>query len=114
MLTEISDFVVGMMLLVSAMFVLAATIGLNRFPDVYNRMHAASKAGTLGSGLAMLALAIHSADFSVAIQAFAGIVFLFLTVTVSGHLIARAAYLSGIKPCDTTALDEYGSSIEKD
>ncbi|SNY92775.1 multicomponent Na+:H+ antiporter subunit G [Cohaesibacter sp. ES.047] len=114
MLTEISDFVVGVLLLISALFVLAASIGLNRFPDVYNRMHSASKAGTLGSGLAMLALVIHSADFSVAIQAFAGILFLFLTVTISGHLIARAAYLSGTKPCKTTVIDEYGSSIEKD
>ena len=40
-----------------AAFSLIAAIGLNRLPDVYTRMHAASKAGTVGSGLLLLAWA---------------------------------------------------------
>lgn len=110
----ISDVVVGILLLISALFTLAATVGLNRFPDVYNRMHAASKAGTLGSGGAMLALALHSADFTVASQAIAGIVFLFMTVTVSGHLIARVAYQTGNKPWKGTVMDDYGKHLDKE
>lgn len=109
----ISDIIVGLLLLVSATFVLTASIGMLRFPDVFTRMHSASKAGTLGSGVALLALAIHSAELDVVSRALAGIIFFLLTAPISAHLVARAAYLSGTKPWQGTVMDEYGSNAEK-
>ena len=109
----ISDIVVGLMLLVGATFVLTASIGVLRFPDVYTRMHSASKAGTLGSGVVLLALGIYSAELSVFSRALAGIAFFLLTAPISAHLIARAAYLTGTKPWQGTVIDEYAKNSEE-
>ena len=95
----------GLLLVVGAGFALIATIGLLRFPDVYTRMHAASKAGTLGSGVALIALALYSQELDVVTRAIAGVVFFLLTAPVSAHLLARAAYLAGYRPCAATRLD---------
>jgi multicomponent Na+:H+ antiporter subunit G len=108
----LNDIVVGLLLLFGACFVLTASIGLIRFPDLYTRMHAASKAGTLGSGLALLAIAFHSAELSIISRALAGIVFFLLTAPVSSHLLARAAYLTGTKPWEGTTLDEYAGQVD--
>ncbi|PLW76982.1 Na+/H+ antiporter subunit G [Cohaesibacter celericrescens] len=109
-----SDILVGILLLISATFVLTASIGVMRFPDVYTRMHSASKAGTLGSGVALLALALYSGELSIVTRALAGIVFFLLTAPVSAHLIARVAYLTGTRPWKGTVIDEYGASTKQD
>lgn len=96
---------VGVMLVVAAAFALIATIGLLRFPDVYTRMHAASKAGTLGSGVALISLAVYSQELDVVTRAIAGVVFFLLTAPVAAHLLARAAYLAGYPPCAATRID---------
>ena len=75
MMQEILLYLVGGILIISAVFSLAAAIGILRLPDLYTRMHAASKAGTLGSGLALLAIAIFSLEGSVVLRAVAGFVF---------------------------------------
>jgi multicomponent Na+:H+ antiporter subunit G len=101
------EIIVGCILIVGALFALLAAVGMVRFPDLYTRMHAASKAGTLGSGLMLLALALYSAEFSVVSRALAGIVFFLLTTPVAAHLLARAAYVTGTKPWPGTVIDEY-------
>jgi multicomponent Na+:H+ antiporter subunit G len=96
---------VGLLMIVGAGFTLIAALGVLRFPDVYTRMHAASKAGTLGSGLVIIGLAVYAAEFSVIMRALAAIVFFLLTAPLAGHLLARAAYLSGHRPSPTTDPD---------
>ncbi|KPF42283.1 monovalent cation/H(+) antiporter subunit G [Rhizobium sp. G187] len=88
-----------------ALFSLIAAIGVNRLPDVYSRMHAASKAGTVGSGLLLLAVGLHAGDIATFGRAFAGIVFFILTAPIAAHLLARAAHkvgypLSSVSVCD--------------
>jgi multicomponent Na+:H+ antiporter subunit G len=58
-------------------------------------MHAASKAGTLGSGFCLLAVAVHASSFDVATRAIAAVLFFLLTAPISAHLLARAALLAG-------------------
>lgn len=99
------DILVGLMLVVGAFFALVASIGLLRLPDVYMRMHAGSKAGTLGSGVMLLALAIYAGDLSIVTRAIAGIVFFLLTAPVAAHLLAKAAYAAGYTPCAATKYD---------
>jgi len=99
------DILVGLMLVVGAFFALVAAIGLLRLPDVYTRMHAGSKAGTLGSGVMLLALAIYAGDLAIVTRAIAGIVFFLLTAPVAAHLLAKAAYAAGYPPCAATKYD---------
>lgn len=104
-LSEAHLYLTGALCLVGAFFVLVAAIGVLRLNDLYMRMHAASKAGTLGSGVLLIALAIYSGDSSVVLRALAGVVFFLLTAPISAHLLARAAYMIGYKPCDLTKND---------
>ena len=110
----ITNYLAVLILFIGACFALTASIGLIRLPDLYTRMHAASKAGTLGSGLALLALAVYSLEISVVTRALAGIVFFLLTAPVSSHLLARAAYVTGTKPTEKTVMDEYAGTQDMD
>jgi len=104
---------VGILLVIGSAFALAASIGLIRLPDLYTRMHAASKAGTLGSGVMLLALALFSLELAVVTRALAGVLFFLLTAPVSAHLLAKAAYEVGYKPgpeTKTDALADEGAS----
>lgn len=99
------DILVGLLLISGSIFAFAAAMGLLRLKDVYQRMHAASKAGTLGSGLMLLGLGIYAIDLGVFARAFAGFCFFILTAPVAAHLIARAAYAVGYRPTQDTIMD---------
>jgi multicomponent Na+:H+ antiporter subunit G len=95
MMDIILAVVVSVLMLVGSLFCLVAAVGIIRLPDIYSRMHAASKAGTVGSGMLLLAVGIHAQDFSTFTRAFAGIVFFILTAPISAHLLARSAHKAG-------------------
>jgi len=110
-MTAIVEIVTGLMLIVGAGFALVASLGLIRLKDVYMRMHAASKAGTLGSGVMLLALAVHAGDLAVVTRAIAGVVFFLLTAPISAHLLAKAAYAAGYRPCADTKEDALAKTV---
>lgn len=94
-------------------FMLVAAIGVIRMPDLLMRMHAATKAGTLGAGLLLLAVAVHFGETGVTIRAMATLVFLVFTAPVAAHVIGRAAYLSGGQRLwDRTVVDELAAPAE--
>lgn len=107
------DVITGIILVVGAFFAAVAAIGILRLPDLYTRMHAASKAGTLGSGLLLLAIAIDSYDTAIVMRALAGIVFFLLTAPVAAHLLARSAYFSGLRPWSGTIVDEIAGHYDQ-
>lgn len=97
---------VALMLVVGGVFTFLAALGVVRLPDVYTRMHAASKAGTVGSGLMLLAAGIHAFDAATFARAAAGFVFFLLTAPVAAHLVARAAHAAGYRLTRLTVMDE--------
>jgi multicomponent Na+:H+ antiporter subunit G len=100
------DFIVligCIMLLLGSVFSLLAAVGVIRLPDLFTRMHAASKAGPLGGGLILLAIALMSQDSAVAIRAVIGIFFLLLTTPVAAHLLAKASLSAGQRPFGLSA-----------
>ncbi|HHG90175.1 MAG TPA: monovalent cation/H(+) antiporter subunit G [Devosia sp.] len=98
MVEQVAAYFAGILLLIGALFSLLAAVGILRLPDLYTRMHAASKAGTMGSGLMLIAIAVIAFDGPVILRALVGVVFLLLTTPVSAHLLARAAYMVGYTP----------------
>ena len=106
---DLLQYVAGILMLLGGLLALTAAIGLLRLPDLYTRMHAASKAGAMATGLMYFALAVTAAyalDGAVILRAFVGFVFVLLTTPVSAHLLARAAFISGYKPSDVTVIME--------
>jgi monovalent cation/proton antiporter MnhG/PhaG subunit len=81
--------------LVGTGFLVVATIGVLRFQDPFQRMHAATKAGTLGAGLVLVGVMLTKGSMDATIIAFLTLVFLIGTMPVAGHLLGRAAYVSG-------------------
>jgi len=94
------------LLLLGAIFMLLAAIGLARMPDVFMRMHSSTKSATLGAGCIMLGAALYFNDFAIAVRALAIVAFLFATAPVAAHMIGRAAYLSGVPLWEGTLSDE--------
>lgn len=108
-MSELTTLISAALLVIGSLFALVASVGLLRLPDVYTRMHAASKAGTMGSCLMLVALAIHASDVGTVSRALAGVVFFLLTAPVSSHLLAKAAYSVGYRLHSSSVLDEMAS-----
>ncbi|MEM9032554.1 MAG: monovalent cation/H(+) antiporter subunit G [Pseudomonadota bacterium] len=93
-----SASVAAVLILLGGAMTVFAGLGIVRMPDVFIRMHAATKVGTLGTGLIVAGVAIHFGDPSVVIRCVLIVVFLLLTAPIGAHMIGRAALRSGIVP----------------
>jgi len=100
------SWLVAVLLTVGAALALLAAIGVWRFPDLLTRMQAAAKAGTLGVGCLMLAVALHFGRIQVTTHAVLIMVFLLLTAPIGAQLIARAGHRSGVPLWSGTHRDE--------
>lgn len=112
-MTEILTLLSAALLLIGSLFAFVASVGLLRLPDLYTRMHAASKAGTMGACLMLIALAVHSDDVGTVSRALAGVVFFLLTAPVSSHLLAKAAYSVGYRLHKSSVRDEMAPKTER-
>jgi multicomponent Na+:H+ antiporter subunit G len=95
--------------LVLGTFLMVVTaLGLLRLPDVFCRMHAAGKAGTLGVVLIILGAVVALAGTSndVSVRGLLAVAFQFLTTPAATHLLARAAYVCDYPLSERTAVDE--------
>lgn len=106
--------IANLFLLAGSLFVLVAALGVLRLPDLLMRMHAATKAGTLGAGLLLVAVAVSAPETSVMARAVATFVFLLLTAPIAAHLIAHAAYYTGAATLwDRTSVDELAEDMDQ-
>lgn len=96
----------AVLLVLGALFMALGALGLVRYPDVYLRMQATSKASTLGVTLMMAGVACQAGSLGIALEALLIIVFFFLTSPVAAYMIARAAYYKGTPLWEGTHLDE--------
>lgn len=103
----VTDVLTALLLLAGAAFTFIAGLGVLRLPDIMIRMHASTKAGTLGTGLILLAVAVSYGSLSEASRAIAAIIFLLITAPVAAHMIGRAAYRSGVPLWHRTVIDEF-------
>ncbi|HIE65301.1 MAG: monovalent cation/H(+) antiporter subunit G [Nitrospira sp.] len=101
-----SEILVPIFLGLGLFFIGVGCLGLYRMPDIFCRMHATSKATTLGLVFILMATFVHLGFASVGLKAVLAIIFAFLTAPVGAHLISRAAYQRGAKLHDRTIADE--------
>ncbi len=85
------EWLVALMLLVGSFFTLVGAIGLVRLPDFFMRLHAPTKATTLGVGGMLLASIAYSVNHGVSLHELLITLFLFVTAPVSASLLAKAA-----------------------
>lgn len=107
--------IIVLLLIVGVLFTVVTVIGINRFPDVFSRLHAASKSATLGVLSILLAIFLYfwliEGHFNSRI--ILGIAFLFITAPIGGHLVGRAAYMSGVKLWKGSVRNDLADVVEQ-
>jgi len=108
------EWIVATLVLLGAGFILLAGVGMLRMPDLYTRLHAATKAPTLGIGFLLAAFALHFGALETAVRAVLLALFLFLTGPVAAHLLGRAAYRIGVPASRHTELDDLADRYDRE
>lgn len=90
------DLISTLCVIAGGAFFLAGTIGLLRFPDVYTRLHALTKADNIGLGFIMLGLLPRAPDLASAAKLILVWVLVITASSCVGFLIARRALRKGI------------------
>lgn len=111
----IANAVIVFLVAVGIVFTIVTVIGILRLPDAYSRAHAASKSATLGVMSLLLGVFFHFwwNDGLFSVQLLLGILFLFITSPIGGHLMTRAAYMSGVKPTKLTVGDDLKKEAQR-
>lgn len=107
------DLAASVLMLIGAVLMLLAAIGVLRMPDVFTRMQASTKAASLGSGTALLAVALHFGELGVVVRALLAVAFIFLTAPISAHMIARAAYFIGVPIWEESVIDDLEGRYDR-
>jgi multicomponent K+:H+ antiporter subunit G len=92
------EYVISIALLIGAFFILVGSIGLLRLRDFYARLHAPTKATTLGLGAILIASMVYFALVrgTPSLHELLITVFLFMSAPVSAYLLAKAALHLGV------------------
>lgn len=109
-----TEWIVGALAIIGAFFVFVAGLGVFRLPDIYLRMHAATKASSLGVGLMLVGLIFMEPTVPVIVKSVLMILFVFLTAPIAAHMLGRAAYLHNTKIWERTKVDEMKGKYAKD
>jgi len=88
------------LMIIGACFALLAAIGINRFPDVYSRMHAAAKSPTLGLLLVAIGAGLRIRTAAAVVTLVLVVVLQLLTAPVATNVTARAVHLRNRVPMD--------------
>jgi multicomponent Na+:H+ antiporter subunit G len=94
----IQEVVAAFFVVTGSFFLIVATIGFARLPDVFCRLHVTGVIDTLGAPLVLFGTAVFLGPQLVSIKLLLGIAFLVASSPLVGHLLARAALEAGHQP----------------
>lgn len=107
------DVIGYIMIVIGILFSIFGCIGLVRFPDVYNRLQAATKCVTLGTVALLAGVALADGWGPTGAKAIICAVFILITSPTAAHAIAKGAYASGVELWEHSVVDKYAEQIEK-
>ncbi|MEX2627862.1 MAG: monovalent cation/H(+) antiporter subunit G [Ilumatobacteraceae bacterium] len=108
----ITDTIAAPLLLTGSALALVAAIGLHRLPDLYARMHAATKPATLGLTLCATAAIVRIDDLGAATTLALAIVLQLFTAPTAAHLLGRAAHGQRAPQSSHTIADELEADAD--
>lgn len=108
------EVVVALLLFLGAAIHLLSSFGLVRFGDVYLRMHASTKASTLGVGFVLIAASLYFGESLIAIKLLALLAIYFFTSPTGVQVLANAAHVSRAPVVKETWIDELAASQSED
>ncbi len=86
------------LIITGLLFFLSGTVGLIRFPDVYSRLHALTKADNVGLGCVACGLALQSNSLAIVGKLLLIWLLVLIASSASCHLIASSAMQKNIEP----------------
>lgn len=101
------DVVAAVLLVVGTGFTFVAAIGLFRMPDLYGRIHVATKPATLGVAMTVTAAMLQVPFGSLTTKLVAALGFQFWSIPAASHLLGRAARRDGVPPATPDVVDEF-------
>jgi len=108
-----SEIFAALFLFAGSFFMFLAGLGTLRFPDLFSRMHAATKAASFGIGLMLTGLVILYFSWYLLIMSALIIFFIFITAPVAAHMLGRAGYLLQVPLYEKTIADEMADVFER-
>jgi multicomponent K+:H+ antiporter subunit G len=104
MVDYLIELLASVMIVAGSLFTLVGSIGLLRLRDVFQRMHAPTKATTLGVGLVLLAsvLSTWTAQRELSVHEILVGLLLFVTAPVSAYMVAQVALRQRQEPAGPT------------
>ena len=93
--TTLLDVLASLALLFGLFFLFIGAVGIVRLPDVFNRLHAASKCSTIGLMGLLTAACLHTPTIGVISKSIMTVLFVFVSAPVGSHILAKAALRSG-------------------
>lgn len=106
MIDAFADILAAICILAGLGFMLIGCFGIVRLPDVYHRIHAASKCTTLGLMGLLLGTLFHVGTFAVFTKVVLIIIFAFVAAPVGSHMLAKAAHRDRAPQWEGTLSDE--------
>lgn len=105
---EIFEFIAALVILIGSIIGFLSAVGIIRFRDVYSRAHAATKTTTVSVLITLIGVFTFAwiTYGTINVRLMLGIIFVFITAPVSGHLVLRASYRANVKMTDETVEDE--------
>ena len=94
----LSDVISSVLLLLGSFLLLTSALGLLRFPDVYNRIHATGMCETMGAGLILAALMMQAGSATVFFKLMFILLLLWLTSPTASHTLVKAARHGDLRP----------------
>ena len=108
-----TDIIGYILMVIGVLFDIFGCIGLVRFPDVYNRLQAATKCVTLGTVTLLVGVAVIEGWSAIAAKAIICAVFILITSPTAAHAIAKGAYAGGVELWENSVVDKYAEQVEK-
>jgi multicomponent Na+:H+ antiporter subunit G len=108
-----NNIIGSILIIIGVIFNIFGCIGLVRFPDVYNRLQAATKCVTLGTILLLVGVAVASWSGPTSAKALICALFILITSPTAAHAIAKGSYASGVKLWEKSVVDKYSEKFEK-
>jgi multicomponent Na+:H+ antiporter subunit G len=106
------ELIGSILILLGAVFLFSAGLGMLRMPDVFTRLQAGTKASTLGNLLVLAGIAFYHPGWSLKLLIVT--YFVLMTNPVSSHALARAAHAIGVPMAPTTVTDALRDARETD
>ena len=98
-----AELIGSVLILLGAIFLFSAGLGLLRMPDAFTRLQAGTKASTLGNMLVLSGVAFYHPGWSLKLLIIT--YFVLLTNPISSHALARAAHAIGVPMTRATVID---------